>query len=383
MNSVFRVILRASFCLIVAASSFDATAALNVPPPPTINARAYILMDYDSGQILADSKAEERMEPASLTKLMTSYVIYKEMRDGRIKLHDMVTISEHAWRMGGSRTFVPVGKKVSVEDLLKGMIVQSGNDATVALAEYVGGSESVFVSMMNQEAKRLGMTGTHFVDSTGMPNPDHYTTAHDLAVLTRAMIREFPDHYQLYSMRTFTFNGITQNNRNKLLWRDKSVDGVKTGHTESAGYCLVASALQDNMRLISVVLGTDSEEARAEESEKLLSYGFRFYETHRLYAANKPLSTVRIWKGETEKLPVGLRHELYVTIPRGEYAKLDAQMKLKQPIIAPASKGTLYGSLNVSLDGQTVVVKPLVALQDVAEGGLFQQMVDDIKLWFE
>jgi D-alanyl-D-alanine carboxypeptidase (penicillin-binding protein 5/6) len=383
MNSVFRVILRALFCLSVAATSFDAAAALSVPPPPTINARAYILMDYDSGQILAESKADERMEPASLTKLMTSYVIYKEMRDGRIKLHDMVTISEHAWRMGGSRTFVPVGKKVSVEDLLKGMIVQSGNDATVALAEYVGGSESVFVSLMNQEAKRLGMTGTHFVDSTGMPNPDHYTTAHDLAVLTRAMIREFPDHYQLYSMRTFTFNGITQNNRNKLLWRDKSVDGVKTGHTESAGFCLVASALQDNMRLISVVLGTDSEEARAEESEKLLSYGFRFYETHRLYAANKPLSTVRIWKGETEKLPVGLQHELYVTIPRGEYSKLDAQMKLKQPIIAPASKGSLYGSLNVSLDGQTVAVKPLVALQDVAEGGLFQQMMDDIKLWFE
>ena len=236
---------------------------------------------------------------------------------------------------------------------------------------------------MNQEAKRLGMTGTHFVDSTGMPNADHYTTARDLAVLTRAMIREYPDHYQLYSMRTFTFNGITQHNRNKLLWRDKSVDGVKTGHTESAGYCLVASALQDNMRLISVVLGTDSEEARAEESQKLLSYGFRFYETHRLYAAAQPLSTVRIWKGESEKLALGLRHELYITIPRGEYAKLDAQMKIKQPIIAPASKGELYGSLNVSLGGQTVVGKPLVALQDVAEGGFSQQVMDDIKLWFE
>ena len=383
INSFFRVMLRLSFFLGAAASSLDAAAALNVPPPPTVNARAYILMDYDSGQILAESKADERMEPASLTKLMTSYVIYKEMRDGRIKLNDMVTISERAWRMGGSRTFVPVGKKVSVEDLLKGMIVQSGNDATVALAEYVGGSESVFVSMMNQEAKRLGMTGTHFVDSTGMPNSDHYTTARDLAVLTRAIIREYPDHYQLYSMRTFTFNGITQHNRNKLLWRDKSVDGVKTGHTESAGYCLVASALQDNMRLISVVLGTDSEEARAEESQKLLSYGFRFYETHRLYAANQPLSTVRIWKGASEKLPVGLQHELYITIPRGEYSKLDAQMKLKQPIIAPASKGAHYGSLNVSLDGQTLAVKPLVALQDVAEGDIFQQVVDDIKLWFE
>lgn len=385
MKSFFRAILRGSFCLFLISASWSgvAAAAMNVPPPPAIKARAYFLMDYDSGQILAESKADARMQPASLTKLMTSYVIYKEMREGRIKLSDMVTISKHAWRMGGSRTFVPVGKKVSVEDLLKGMIVQSGNDATVALAEYVGGSEDVFVSLMNQEAKRLGMTSTHFVDSTGMPNADHYTTAHDLAVLTRAIIREFPDHYQIYSMRTFTFNGITQHNRNRLLWRDKTVDGVKTGHTESAGYCLVASALQDHMRLISVVLGTDSEEARADESEKLLRYGFRFYETHRLYAANKPLSTVKIWKGATDRLPLGLRHELYVTIPRGAYDKLDAKMKFQQPIIAPASKGKLYGSLNVSLDGQNVVTKPLVALKSVAEGGFFQQVVDDVMLWFE
>ena len=372
-----------SLIAMAAAWSGVAAASLNVPPPPPVDARAYILMDYDSGQILAESKADERMEPASLTKLMTSYVIYKEMRDGRIKLNDKVTISERAWRMGGSRTFVPVGKKVSVEDLLKGMIVQSGNDATVALAEYVGGSEEVFVSLMNQEAQRLGMTGTHFVDSTGMPNAEHYTTARDLAVLTRAMIREYPDHYELYSMRTFTFNDITQHNRNKLLWRDKSVDGVKTGHTESAGYCLVASAVRDNMRLISVVLGTDSEEARAEESEKLLSYGFRFYETHRLYGANQALSTVRIWKGADEKLSLGLQHELYVTIPRGEYAKLDAQMKFQQPLLAPASKGHVYGSLNVSLEGQPVAVKPLIALDNVAEGGFFQQVMDDIKLWFE
>jgi len=382
-KSFCREMLCTVVCLIAVVVSVDAAASLSVPPPPDLKARAYILIDYDSGQVLAESKADDRMEPASLTKLMTSYVIYKEMRDGRIKPGDKVTISEHAWRMGGSRTFVPVGKKVSVEDLLKGMIVQSGNDATVALAEYVGGSEDVFVSLMNQEAKRLGMTGTHFVDSTGMPNPDHYTTARDLAVLTRAMIREFPDHYQLYSMRTFTFNGITQHNRNKLLWRDKSVDGVKTGHTESAGYCLVASALQDNMRLISVVLGTDSEEARAVQSEKLLRYGFRFYETHRLYGANKALSTVRIWKGQTEKLPLGLTHELYVTIPRGEYGKLDARMKVQQPIIAPATKGTHYGTLNVNLDGDTVVAKPLVALKGVAEGDFFQQVIDDIKLWFE
>jgi len=384
-KSLFRVSLLALLGVTAIAASWEAVAAgaVRVPPPPPVNARAYILVDYDSGQVLAESKADERMEPASLTKLMTSYVIYKEMRDGRIKLSDKVTISEKAWRMGGSRTFVPVGKKVSVEDLLKGMIVQSGNDATVALAEYVGGSEEVFVSLMNQEAQRLGMTGTHFVDSTGMPNPEHYTTARDLAVLTRAMIREYPDHYQLYSMRSFTYNNISQNNRNKLLWRDKSVDGVKTGHTESAGFCLVASAERDNMRLISVVLGTASEEARAEESEKLLSYGFRFYETHRLYAANQPVSTVRIWKGATEKLPLGLQHELYITIPRGEYDNLDAKMKFQQPLLAPASKGQVYGSVNISLDGQPVAVKPLVALENVAEGGFFQQVMDDIKLWFE
>jgi D-alanyl-D-alanine carboxypeptidase (penicillin-binding protein 5/6) len=236
---------------------------------------------------------------------------------------------------------------------------------------------------MNQEAKQLGLTGTHYVDSTGMPNPDHYTTAHDLATLTRAMIRDFPDHYALYSMREFTYNGITQRNRNKLLWRDKSVDGVKTGHTESAGYCLVASALQDNMRLISVVLGTDSEEARADESQKLLSYGFRFFETHRLYNADQALSTVRVWKGEKESLPLGLQQELYITIPRGQYDKLNAAMKVQQSITAPVSKGTLYGSLNISLDGQTIVTKPLIALDTVAEGGFFQRAVDDIKLWFE
>ncbi len=386
MKAFFKGMPRVFLALITglaALHAVTAAAALGVPPLPTIEARAYLLMDFNSGQILAESKADERMEPASLTKLMTSYVIYKEMEGGRIKLSDMVTISERAWRMEGSRTFVPVGKKVSVEDLLKGMIVQSGNDATVALAEYVGGSEEVFVSMMNQEAKQLGLTGTHYMNSTGLPDPQHYTTARDLAVLTRAMIRDFPDHYQLYSMRTFTYNDITQHNRNKLLWRDKSVDGVKTGHTESAGYCLVASALQDDMRLISVALGTASEDARADESDKLLRYGFRFYETHRLYGAGEALSTVRIWKGETESLPLGLQKELYITIPRGEYDKLDAKINVQQPIIAPATKGTLYGSLNISLDGQTVVAKPLVALKNVAEGGMLQQVMDDIKLWFE
>ena len=383
MKSFSHGMLRISLLLILGAFTFGAIAAAQTVPPPPIAARAYILMDYNSGQVLAESKADERMEPASLTKLMTSYVLDKELQGGRIKISDPVTISERAWRMEGSRTFVPVGKQASVEDLLKGMIIQSGNDATVALAEYAGGSEAVFVSMMNREAQRLGLTGTHFMDSTGMPNPQHYSTARDLAVLTRAIIRDFPDHYQLYSKREFTYNGITQHNRNTLLWRDKSVDGVKTGHTESAGYCLVASAQQGDMRLISVVLGTDSENARAEESEKLLSYGFRFFETHRVYAANQALSTVHVWKGEAENLPLGLQQELYITIPRGEYNKLDAKLKLQQPIIAPAAKGAKYGDLNISLDGQTVAARPLVALKGVAEGGLFRRAVDDIKLWFE
>ena len=385
MKSFFKGMLRAFFALLAGAISLGAAAdvALSVPPPPAIAARASILVDFNSGQALAGSKADERMEPASLTKLMTSYVIYKEIQKGRIKLSDMVTISKRAWHMEGSRSFMPVGQQISVETLLKGMIVQSGNDATVALAEHVAGSEDVFVSLMNEEAKRLGLTGTHYMDSTGMPNLQHYTTARDLAMLTRAMIRDFPEHYQLYSMREFTYNGITQQNRNKLLWRDKSVDGVKTGHTESAGYCLVASAQQDGMRLISVVLGTVSEEARAEESEKLLSYGFRFYETRRLYGANQVLSTVRVWKGERENMQLGLQQDLVLTIPRGQYDKLSAVMNIQKPIAAPVSRGATYGSLNVSLNGQNVAVKPLVALQGVAEGGLFRRAVDHVKLWFE
>ena len=381
--SALKAPLRVLFGLIAVVLSFSAAAEMGVPPPPAVAARAYILMDYDSGQVLAESKADARMEPASLTKLMTSYVLYQQLEEGRIKPGDLATVSQRAWRMEGSRSFVPVGRQVSVEDLLKGMIVQSGNDATVALAEYAAGSEDVFVSMMNREAKRLGLTGTHYMDSTGMPDPQHYTTARDLAMLTRAIIHDFPNHYQLYSLKQFTYNGITQRNRNLLLWRDTSVDGVKTGHTESAGYCLVASARQNGMRLISVVLGTDSEAARADESEKLLSYGFRFYETHRVYATDKPLSTVRVWKGAADTLPLGLQQPIYVTIPRGQYDKLTAAIKVQQRIIAPVAKGTVYGSLKVSLAGETVAARPLVAFQDVPPGSLFTRMVDDVRLWFK
>ena len=354
-----------------------------VPAAPDIDARGYILIDYHSGDVLAEKGADERMEPASLTKMMTAYILLDELARGKIKLSDEVLISEKAWRMPGSRTFVEVGKRVPVETLLKGMIVQSGNDATVALAEYVAGDEDVFVAMMNQTAKKLGMSASHFVNSTGLPDPDHYSTPRDLAILARALIRDFPEHYAWYSIKKFKYNGIEQFNRNKLLWRDDSVDGLKTGHTESAGYCLVASAKRDQMRLISVMLGAKSENGRARESQKLLNYGFRFFETHRLYAPYKALTKVRVWKGEVEEMALGLAQELYVTIPRGEYDNLKATMKIEPRITAPVNKGQRYGSVVVSLEGKKLAEAPLVALQDVPEGGLIQSLKDEVLQLFE
>lgn len=360
-----------------------ASAFAQVPPPPQIAARGYILQDFQSGRVLAALNADQRMEPASLTKLMTAYLVFDELRSGKIKLGDPVTISETAWRTEGSRTFAQVGTQISVENLIKGMIVQSGNDATVALAEHVAGTETVFASMMNQRAQMLGMTNSHFMNSTGLPDPQHYTTARDLATLTRTLVRDFPQYYKWYSLREFTFNGITQPNRNLLLGRDPTVDGVKTGHTESAGFCLVSSALRDGMRLISVVLGTASEQARASESQTLLNYGFRFYETHRVYAANKPLTTARVWKGEMEQLPLGLNRDLYLTIPRGQYKKMAAAMSVTPQIIAPVKKGQPYGAVSVTLEGKEVVKQPLVALQKVDEGGIWRRSVDSILLMFE
>lgn len=357
--------------------------ASSAPPPPDISARGYLLMDYHSGQILAEQNASERLEPASLTKMMTAYIVLNELKTGKIHLHDEVLISEKAWRMPGSRTFVEVGKRVALETLLKGMIIQSGNDASVALAEYVAGDETVFAKLMNRTAKGLGMSATNFVNSTGLPHDDHYTNARDMAILARALIRDFPEHYSLYSVREFTYNGITQYNRNKLLWQDDSVDGVKTGHTEAAGYCLVSSAERDDMRLISVVLGAKSENGRARESQKLLSYGFRFFETHRLYAPREKLTDVRIWKGATEQLPLGIDAELYVTIPRGQYDNLNANLKVSPTITAPVESGKQYGMLEVSLNGQAVASQPLIALQDIAEGGFFTRLKDEALLLFE
>lgn len=376
-------IVKALFAALLMWSQSFAVAAVAVPPPPEVVARGYILMDYQSGRVLAESKADERMEPASLTKIMTTYLVSKEIEAGRIKLDDMVTISERAWRMEGSRSFMRVGTQVPVEILLKGVIVQSGNDATVALAEHLAGDEAVFASLMNQQAKALGMTGSHFVNATGLPDPQHYTTARDMAILTRALIRDFPEEYKWHAIREFTYNGITQHNRNRLLWRNKNVDGVKTGHTESAGFCLVASAQQDGMRLISVVLGTAGDNERAHESDKLLGYGFRFFETHRLYRAAQPLSTARIWKGVTENLPLGLQQDLYLTIPRGTYKQLKAEMRVNNPIMAPAAKGARYGTLNISLQGEVLAERPLVALSEVAEGGMLQRAMDAVRLWMQ
>ncbi len=363
---------------------FTATqAATLIPATPKIKAKGYLLIDFNSGRILAEKKADQRMEPASLTKMLSAYVIDHELAKGNISLDDEVLISEKAWRMQGSRMFIEVGKKVSVEDLFKGVIIQSGNDATVALAEHVAGSEDAFVSLMNQHAAELGMLDSHFVNSTGLPHKDHYTTPRDLAKLAIALIRDYPKHYDWYSQKEFVYNDIKQYNRNRLLWRNKYVDGIKTGHTEAAGYCLVASAKRDGMRLISVILGTRSDEARSSESQKLLTYGFRFFETHRLYKANEPLTTARVWKGEQETLPLGLNEDLYLTIPKGQYKKLVANMNLDARITAPIRQGQAFGTVNVSLGDEQYAKRELVALSTIESGGLFGNLVDEIKLLFE
>jgi D-alanyl-D-alanine carboxypeptidase (penicillin-binding protein 5/6) len=356
---------------------------LPVPKAPSIGAKAFILQDFDSGRIIAEQDADKPVEPASITKLMTAYAIFKEMRAGKITLSDMVTISEKAWRTPGSRMFVEVGKQVSVEDLMQGMIVQSGNDATVALAEYVAGSEDSFAALMNRYAAALGLKDSHFVNSTGLPDPQHYMTAHDIAIVAAAIIREFPEYYHWYSQKKFTFNDITQYNRNKLLWRDESVDGMKTGHTDSAGYCLVTSAKKDDMRLISVVLGTDNEKARADASQALLNYGFRFYETHKLYDAGKQLATARVWKGDSDTVSLGLDSPLYATVPRGQYKALAASMTINNRIMAPVSNDEKLGSVKVQLGDAVIAEQNLVALQGVGEGSIWHRIVDEALLYFE
>ena len=356
---------------------------VSTPSAPTINAAAYILQDYHTGKVLAENNADAKLAPASLTKIMTVYVVFTELSNGHLHLEDMVTISEKAWKTSGSRMFVELGNQIKVEDLLKGVIIQSGNDASVALAEHVGGNEETFAEMMNQHAIRLGMANSHFKNSDGLPVEDHYTTARDLAILTTALIKEFPDYYRWFSQKEFTFNKITQQNRNKLLSRDESVDGVKTGFTDDAGYCLVASALREDMRLISVVMGAKSANARANENQTLLNYGFRFYESHRLYQGKTALNEARVWKGASKTISLGLAEDIYVTIPRRQYKDLKAVINVDKKITAPIADGAKLGSVKVTLKDEVVINKDLVALKAVDQGNIFQRLSDSVMMMME
>ena len=358
-------------------------AEITTPPAPTIAASAYILQDFHTGKVLAENNADAKLAPASLTKIMTVYVVFRELSNGHLHLGDMATISEKAWKTSGSRMFIDLGNQVKIEDLLQGVIIQSGNDASVALAEHVAGDEATFADMMNQHAARLGMTNSHFKNSDGLPVEDHYTSARDLAILTTALIKEFPDYYRWFSQKEFTFNKITQHNRNQLLSRDESVDGVKTGFTDDAGYCLVASALREDMRLISVVMGAKSANARANENQTLLNYGFRFFESHRLYEGKKPLNEARIWKGASKTIPLGLGEDLYATIPRRQYPDLKAVINVDKKITAPVKEGAKLGSVKVTLKDELIIDKDLVALQTVEQGNIFQRLADSAMLMME
>ncbi len=353
------------------------------PQPPIIGAKSYLLIDGKTGAELASLKADERLAPASLTKLMTAYAIFRALDEGQIALDDMVTVSEKAWRTQGSRMFIEVGSRVKVEDLILGMVVQSGNDASVALAEHTAGTESVFAQVMNQYAEQLGMTASNFKNATGLPDDEHYSTARDMATLARAIINEFPQYYAWYSVKDFEYNDIKQPNRNSLLWRDPSVDGMKTGFTDDAGYCLVSAAKRDDMRIISVVLGTSSAKARTDGSAALLNYGFRFFETRLLYRAGETVAEARIWKAEKELTPLGLPDDLYVTIPRGTFDEVESILNMPATIVAPVAEGQPLAELQVSLNGDALINMPLRALEANPDGSLWQQTRDGVKLWFE
>jgi D-alanyl-D-alanine carboxypeptidase (penicillin-binding protein 5/6) len=359
-----------------------------IATPPTVNARGYLLMDANTGEILAQKNIDARMAPASLTKIMTIYLIADALKNGHIHLDDKVTISKDAWRTGGSRMFIQVGTQVPAQQLIDGIVIVSGNDAAVAMAEYVGGNVQSFVDLMNQTAAKLGMVNTHFSDVNGLPSPSHYTTSRDLAILTRALISNFPDYYnQWFHQKWFTYNNIRQPNRNHLLWRDPSVDGLKTGFTNDAGYCLVASALRNNMRLISVVMNSPSNRERTSDSQALLNWGFRSFETHKLYAANQPLVEPRVWMGSKKLASLGVTKDIYVIIPAGQYPNLKVSLTLNKNLEAPVFKGKAYGTVDIVLKGQPLLSTPLVALQDNLRGNIFYRTRDHfinfLTRWFK
>ena len=363
--------------------SIAQSQTITTPPPPSVDADSYLLMDYNSEKLIVEHNINKQVEPASITKMMTAYVVFSELKSGHLNLTDKVTVSEKAWRTGGSKMFIEVNKKISVDDLIHGMVIQSGNDACVALAEHIAGSEETFADLMNQHAKKIGMKNSHFMNATGLPMDNHKITAFDAAKLAKAIIVNFPEFYKIFSQKEFTFNKITQHNRNTLLWRDPSVDGFKTGHTEAAGYCLVSSAKRNGMRLIAVVMGTKSQKARADESQKLFNYGYRFFETNLLYKARQKRVSIEVWKGEKEKIDLGLAQDLYITIPKGQYKNLKAKVDLPNHLIAPISQNYPIGKLNINLNNQLVTSKKLITLQAVNEGGLWTRMTDGIGLWFK
>ncbi len=363
------------------AAAVDARQTI-IPAAPQLAASGYLLVDADTGKVLVEHNADQQLEPASLTKLMTSYLAAVELHSGSIRADELVRISVKAWKMGGSKMFVREGTEVKVSDLLRGMIIQSGNDASVALAEHISGSEEAFVDVMNQQAALLGMSNTHFENATGWPAEGHLTTARDMSLLARALINDFPEHYKIYSEKYFEYNNINQPNRNKLLFRDSSVDGIKTGHTKAAGYCLVSSARKNGMRLVSVVMGTRSESARAAESQKLLAYGFRYYQTHKLYGGGDVLNRSRVWSGASEEVALGVSDDIYLTIPRGAQDNLQAEMHIDEVIKAPLKQGQELGNITVHLDGELLLDVPLIAQQVVEKAGFFASLWDSIRLFF-
>lgn len=353
-----------------------------IPPAPTVAASSYLLIDADSGKVLTEHNADTPLPPASLTKMMTSYIASMEILKGQLREEDEVLVSEKAWRMGGSKMFIEVGNRVRVIDLLRGVIIQSGNDASVALAEHIAGSEESFADLMNSHARRLGMNNTHFENATGLPGENHVSSARDMAIMAKAIIEDDPQHYAIYKEKEFVWNGIRQPNRNLMLWRDNTVDGLKTGHTDEAGYCLVASAKRDGMRLISVVMGAASEQARAAETQKLLTWGFRFFETRHFYQPDQVVSTARVWAGAQNQVGVGLAEGLVLTLPKGQADKLEATVTLDSTIKAPIARGDVLGQVEVKLGEEVVHTGPLVALADVESAGLFGRLWDSIRLFF-
>ena len=374
---------RRFFAILVLVLGCAAAQGAGVPQPPEVDARAHLLIDMHTARVLSAGDADEPLEPASLTKMLTSYVVFAEMAQGKFALSDEVLVSEKAWRMKGSRMFIEVGTRVPVEALLMGLIVQSGNDAAVALAEFVAGDEHAFADLMNRYARQLGMSGSHFTNASGLPDPDHYSTARDMARIAAALIQDFPEYYPWNAIREYEYGGIKQPNRNTLLFRDETVDGLKTGYTRAADYCLVASAKREGMRLIASVMGAKSPRARARIAQSLLNYGFRFYETRRVYASDEKVADVRVWKGDAKRLALGVEQSLYVTVPRGRYDEIKMEMEIAARPVAPVRAGAQQGVLRLALGEELTIERPLVALDDVVEGNLWQKLSDHVRLMFE